>query len=157
VIAIGPPGRPAALVEDACARFDGCARVMVSHPEFLEFVAPGVSKGRAVRWLARRAGIPLAATMAIGDQLNDLEMIEAAGVGVAMPDGPPELLAAAMLVAPPLVDDGVAAVIERVVLDGRLPAATDPGATPGRAGPGGREWAHAPGRTDGRRDIEEDG
>ena len=30
----------------------------VSHPRFLEFVAPGVSKGRAVRWLARRLGRP---------------------------------------------------------------------------------------------------
>jgi hypothetical protein len=120
VIAIGAPGQAATVIEAACARFDGRARPMVSHPEFLEFVAPGVSKGRAVRWLARRARIPLAATMAIGDQLNDLEMITAVGLGVAMPDGPAELLAAARLVAPPLAEDGVAAVIERYALGGRL-------------------------------------
>jgi hydroxymethylpyrimidine pyrophosphatase-like HAD family hydrolase len=29
----------------------------VSHPEFLEFLAPGVSKGQALRWLARHLGI----------------------------------------------------------------------------------------------------
>jgi 5-amino-6-(5-phospho-D-ribitylamino)uracil phosphatase len=157
VIAIGPPGRPAAVLDDASARFDGRARVMVSHPEFLEFVAPGVSKGRAVRWLARRAGIPLTAAMAIGDQLNDLEMITAVGFGVAMPDGPAELLAAARLVAPPLAEDGVAAVVEQVVLGGSPPTASGPGIAPGRAGPGGREWAGAPGRAGGRRNTEEDG
>ena len=121
VIAVGPPGLPAAVLEDARARFGGRARPVVSHPEFLEFVAPGVSKGRAVRWLARRTGIPLAATMAIGDQLNDLEMIRAVGFGVAMPDGPAELRDAARMIAPPLAEDGVARVIERFVLGGRRP------------------------------------
>ena len=37
------------------------ADVTISHPRFLEFVAPGVSKGRAIRWLARRLGVPLGA------------------------------------------------------------------------------------------------
>ncbi len=55
--------------------FAGRADVTVSHPLFLEFVAPGVSKGRAVAWLAHRAGIPMGRVMTIGDALNDLEMI----------------------------------------------------------------------------------
>jgi hypothetical protein len=152
VIAIGPPGLAATLLEDASARFEGRARAVVSHPEFLEFVAPGVSKGRAVRWLARRVGTPLAATMAIGDQLNDLEMIEAVGFGVAMPDAPAELLAAARLVAPPLAEDGVAAVIEQVLLAATTGA--DSGA--GTARPRGTELGRAPGRPTRRRDAEED-
>jgi hypothetical protein len=153
VIAIGPPGRPAAVVEDARTRFEGRARVMVSHPEFLEFVAPGVSKGQAVRWLARRAGVPLAATMAIGDQLNDLEMIRAVGFGVAMPGGPAELLEAALLVAPPLAEDGVAAVIERFVLPGA------PRGRPARAGRGrvGENGPALRAARVGRRDAEEVG
>ena len=57
----------------------------ISHPRFLEFVAPGVSKGRAIRWLARRLGVPLGATLAIGDQWNDLEMLAEVGHGAAMP------------------------------------------------------------------------
>ena len=57
-------------------------------PEYLEFVAPGVSKGRAIRWLARRLGVPLAATLAIGDQWNDLEMLAEVGHGAAMPTRP---------------------------------------------------------------------
>ncbi len=118
VIAVGPPGRPAAMVAEARRQFRGRAHATVSHPEFLEFFAPDVSKGRALRWLARRNGIPLESSMAIGDQLNDLEMLEAAGFGVAMPHGPAELRSAARLVAPPLDEDGAAQVIEALLLGG---------------------------------------
>ena len=121
VIAVGPPGLPAAIVADARRRFAGRAARDGEPPEFLEFLAPEVSKGGAVRWLARRRGIPLASAMAIGDQLNDLEMIEAAGFGVAMPHGPAELRSAARLVAPPLDEDGAAQVIEALLLGGGSP------------------------------------
>jgi hydroxymethylpyrimidine pyrophosphatase-like HAD family hydrolase len=90
--------------------------VTISHPRFLEFVAPGVSKGRAVRWLARRLGVPLAATLAIGDQWNDLEMLAEVGHGAAMPTAPLEVRAVARYIAPPLADEGVAALIEQLVL-----------------------------------------
>ena len=78
--------------------------------EFLEFLAPGVSKGQAVRWLARRLGIPLEQSMAIGDQYNDLEMIALAGHGVAMPSAPPAVRAAARYIAPPVEEEGAAQV-----------------------------------------------
>lgn len=121
VIAVGLPGRPVALVTDARRRFGGRAHATVSHPEFLEFFAPEVSKGAALRWLARRRGIPLTSAMAIGDQLNDLEMVAAAGFGVAMPHAPEELRSAARVVAPPLDEDGAAQVIETFLLGGGSP------------------------------------
>ena len=97
-------------------RFAGRADVTVSHPQFLEFVAPGVSKGRAVRWLARRLGVPLGAVLAIGDQWNDLEMLAEVGHGAAMPTAPAEVQAVARYVAPPLAEEGVARMIEALVL-----------------------------------------
>ena len=57
-----------------------------------------------------------AATLAIGDQWNDLEMIAEVGHGAAMPSAPPEVRAAARYVAPPLEDDGAARMIEQLVL-----------------------------------------
>ncbi len=48
VIAVGEPGLPMALIDEARRLFAGRASPTVSHPRFLEFVAPGVSKGRAV-------------------------------------------------------------------------------------------------------------
>ncbi len=119
VLAVGEDGRPLDVLEAARTHFAGMAEVTVSHPQFLEFLAPGVSKGRAMRNLARRFGIPLEQTMAMGDQFNDFEMIEMAGHGVAMPSAPPAVQAAARYVAPPLEDEGAADVIRALVLGGR--------------------------------------
>ena len=119
ILAVGDAPRPTKLLAGARAHFAGRAEVTVSHPEFLEFLAPKVSKGEAVRWLARRLGIPLEQTMAIGDQFNDLEMIEGVGHGVAMPSAPPEVQAAARYIAPPLAEEGAAQVVEALVLPGR--------------------------------------
>lgn len=118
IIAMGPAGRPAALLDAARFTFAGRAAPTISHPRFIEFVAPGVSKGRAVRWLARRAGVPLAAVMAIGDQWNDLEMIADAGHGVAMGGAPDGVRAVATYIAPPVEAEGAAVLIEDLVLAG---------------------------------------
>jgi len=116
VLAVGEPPIPVEQAPLAKARFAGRADVTISHPRFLEFVAPGVSKGRAVRWLARRLRIPLAATLAIGDQWNDLEMLAEVGHGTAMPTAPEAVRAVARYVAPPLADEGAAVMIEQLVL-----------------------------------------
>ena len=116
VLAVGEPPLPVELAPLARARFEGFADVTISHPRFLEFVAPGVSKGRAVRYLARRLRVRLGATMAIGDQWNDLEMLAEVGHGAAMPSAPDSVQAVARYIAPPLADEGVARMIEALVL-----------------------------------------
>jgi Cof subfamily protein (haloacid dehalogenase superfamily) len=116
VLAVGEPPLPTELAPLAAAHFAGIADVTISHPRFLEFVAPGVSKGRAIRWLARRLKIPLGATLAIGDQWNDLEMLAEVGHGAAMPTAPAEVQAVARYIAPPVGEEGVAALIESLVL-----------------------------------------
>jgi Cof subfamily protein (haloacid dehalogenase superfamily) len=116
ILAVGEPPIPTEVAPLARAEFAGRADVTISHPRFLEFVAPGVSKGRAIRWLARRLRIPLGATLAIGDQWNDLEMLAEVGHGTAMPSAPAEVRAAARYVAHPLEEDGAARMIEDVVL-----------------------------------------
>jgi hypothetical protein len=116
VLAVGEPPVPTDVASLARDRFRGAADVTISHPKFLEFVAPGVSKGRAVRWLARRFRIPLGATLAIGDQWNDFEMLGEVGHGTAMPSAPAAVQAVARYIAPPLEDEGVARMIEMLVL-----------------------------------------
>ena len=116
VLAVGEPPLPLELARPARERFAGRADVTISHPRFLEFVAPGVSKGRAIRYLSRRLGVPLGATMAIGDQWNDLEMLAEVGHGAAMPTAPLAVRSVARYVAPPVTDEGVAAMIEALVL-----------------------------------------
>jgi Cof subfamily protein (haloacid dehalogenase superfamily) len=116
VIAVGHDPAPMEAFPAAREAFAGRAEVTISHPNFLEFVAPGVSKGEALVWLARRRGIPLAEVMAIGDQFNDIEMIALAGHGVAMADAPEEVRAAARHVAPSVREEGAATIIEELVL-----------------------------------------
>ncbi len=116
VVAVGAPPLPEERLSEARAVFAGRAQVTVSHPEYLEWNAPGVTKGRAVRWLARRLGIPLGQVMAIGDQYNDAEMLAEVGHGVAMGDAPAAVRAAARHVTAPLDADGAALAIEALVL-----------------------------------------
>ncbi len=116
VLAVGEPPVPTEMAPLAAAYFAGVADVTISHPRFLEFVAPGVSKGRAIRWLARRLGVPLGQTLAIGDQWNDLEMLAEVGHGAAMPTAPAGVRAVARYIAPPVGEEGVAALIELLVL-----------------------------------------
>ncbi len=102
------------------AGFDGQLHVVRSHRLFVEGNPPGVSKGTALAWLAERLGLPQASVMAIGDNDNDITMVEWAGVGVAMGNGSPALKAVADWIAPPLSEDGVAAALERFVLRQRV-------------------------------------
>jgi Cof subfamily protein (haloacid dehalogenase superfamily) len=119
VVAIGEGEHSLDVLDEGRARFAGRAEVTLSHPRFLEFLAPHVSKGMGVRWLARRAGVPLGQCLAIGDQYNDLEMISEVGHGVAMPSAPEAVKAVARYLAPPVGEEGAAQMIERIALDGR--------------------------------------
>jgi Cof subfamily protein (haloacid dehalogenase superfamily) len=116
ILAVAADPIPESVMDDARRRFAGRAAVTISHPRFLEFLAPGVSKAVGVRHLARRARVPLANVLAIGDQFNDLEMIAAVGHGAAMRGAPDQVRAVARYIAPPVEDQGVADLIERLVL-----------------------------------------
>ena len=69
----------------------------------------------ALRYLCEHLGVPLSQTIAVGDQENDLEMIEAAGLGVAMPDAPARVRAAAGRVAPSARDGGLLALFRELM------------------------------------------
>lgn len=122
VIAVAERPLPDGILAEARAEFDGRASPTISHPRFLEFVAPGVSKGQAIRWLARRLGVALEQTLAVGDQHNDIEMLRAVGHGVAMAGAPPEVKAAARYLAPPVGDQGAAQILEALVIPGPVAA-----------------------------------
>ena len=122
IVAVGEPPLPMELLPLARERFAGRAAVTVAHPRFLEFIAPGESKGHAVRLVARRLGVPLGQVLAIGDQVNDLEMLASVGHGTAMPTAPMTVLEVARYVAPPVGEEGAAQVIEALALSGERSA-----------------------------------
>ncbi len=85
----------------------------------LDILPPGWSKGVALRRLANRLGLQKEEIMAIGDNFNDLEMLEFAGNPVLMANASPELLAIGKQrgwrIAPANDDDGVAAILEETL------------------------------------------
>lgn len=87
-----------------------------SLPWFTEIVARGVDKGDALKVLARKFSVEPEEIIAIGDNFNDLPMIQYAGLGVAMGNASEELKAEADFVSRSHDDDGVAHVIEKFVL-----------------------------------------
>lgn len=80
----------------------------------LEVYPLGISKGRALRRLARDLGIPLSHVMAFGDGPNDLDLLEVAGMGVAMGNGIPEAKRMADMITKNQEEDGVAHVLEGI-------------------------------------------
>lgn len=83
-----------------------------SKPTFLEFFNSNVSKAEAIKKIGEIYGIKREEIIAIGDGSNDLEMIEYAGLGVAMANANDQLKNMANHVTTSNDEDGVAKVIE---------------------------------------------
>ena len=79
--------------------------------EYLEFLSPLVSKGHALDWLIEFFGVSRDDTLAIGDSMNDLPLLQQAGHAAAMPDSDDEVKQIAQFV-PPNQSKGVAAAID---------------------------------------------
>lgn len=86
-----------------------------SEDNYLELVPGQVSKGTALQRLAATLDIPLDQVMAIGNQLNDLPMLQAAGIGVAVANSPDELKQAADYVCESSYSEGVLEAMERYI------------------------------------------
>jgi hypothetical protein len=82
----------------------------------LTVFARTASKGGALIHLAEHFGIALGETLAIGDGLNDVSMLRAAGLGVAMGQAPRRVRAVANAATASNAEDGFALALDRYVL-----------------------------------------
>lgn len=93
-----------------CNSFFSCA-------EYLEYCPIDTSKGTGMEYLTKMLGIPMESTIAVGDEENDIPMIRAAHIGVAMKNGIQEVKDAADYVTENDNNhDAIAEVIEKFVL-----------------------------------------
>jgi Cof subfamily protein (haloacid dehalogenase superfamily) len=81
-------------------RWRGRLYVVRSQPEYIEFVDVSVSKSAALAWLCDRLGIGQDQVATLGDGMNDVDMLEWAGLGIAVAEAAEPVRAAADLVVP---------------------------------------------------------
>jgi hydroxymethylpyrimidine pyrophosphatase-like HAD family hydrolase len=101
------------------ARFDGQATIVKSQTYYLDITATAANKGDGVATLAHALGVPLARTIVLGDQANDLAMFARAGRAIAMGNATDEVKGRAADVTTANDADGVAHAIDHFIL-GRM-------------------------------------
>ena len=94
----------------------GRAEVTFSGGRIVELSAPGVHKAYGLGVAAALLGLDAGDSIAFGDAPNDVEMLIAAGHGVAMANAHPDVLAVADEVTSSNDDDGVAVLVERLLV-----------------------------------------
>jgi Cof subfamily protein (haloacid dehalogenase superfamily) len=91
LILLAEAGQCARLLPELRRLLEGRACIVKSEPEYLEITAPGIDKGSALPVIAGRYGISPDDIMAVGDAENDIGMLRAAGLGVAVANASPEV------------------------------------------------------------------
>lgn len=109
--------RIGALRSDLSALLNGTATLVQPTYDILEVLPLGGSKGDGLKWLLQDMKIDPAQVMAIGDGENDIEMLQAARIGVAMANAMPKLKEFADHITTSNDADGVAVAIERFVFN----------------------------------------
>ena len=91
------------------------ARLVHTAEHYLELLPVASTKGAALAHLAAHLGVSLDRVVAVGDHDNDLEMVEVAGLGVAMAHAPESVRAVADRVAPAPADGGLLRLLAEVL------------------------------------------
>lgn len=89
--------------------------IMRSHPHQLELMPKGIDKGAGLRSLCEHLGLSMESVMGIGDEENDIGMLESVGFPVVMANGSEKLKKMAKKVTLSNEEDGVAVVIEALL------------------------------------------
>ncbi|GKS13676.1 5-amino-6-(5-phospho-D-ribitylamino)uracil phosphatase YcsE [Paenibacillus chitinolyticus] len=104
------------IIRGELARW-GELEITNSHPDNLELNPKGISKASGIEEVCKLLGIEMSQVIAMGDSENDIAMIRAAGLGVAMGNAQDGVKRIADLVTVTNDEDGVAKIIQEYVLD----------------------------------------
>ncbi|MFA5030110.1 MAG: Cof-type HAD-IIB family hydrolase [Patescibacteria group bacterium] len=104
--------RTKVLEKRAKAKWGDKMYITITRPNLLEFLNPEINKGTAVEYIAKMLKIPLWQTMAIGDGMNDIPMLQRVRYSVAVKNAPAAVEKEARYVVSSWEKDGVAEAIE---------------------------------------------
>ena len=85
------------------------------HGVYFESAIKGHTKAEGLLYVANLLGIPVENCIAVGDSANDAEMIQTAGVGVAMGNATDDLKKIAQIITETNANDGVAVILEELL------------------------------------------
>ena len=117
VIILKHPDESAKIKDKLAKELGDEYEVAMSKPFFIEVNDKGISKGASLDSLCKKLGLTNENVMALGDGLNDLSMIEFAGLGVAVENGNSILKEAADFISKSNDEDGFAYAIEKFVFN----------------------------------------
>lgn len=104
-----------AMNEAIGGKFNEDIHATTSKPFFLEFMNKEVSKGKVLKQLVDQLGIKQAEVMAFGDSNNDKDMLEYAGLGVAMGNANDNIKAIADVITDDHNHDGIANIVNQYI------------------------------------------
>ncbi len=104
------------MIQRFAERFSDRLEVATSRPGYIELNKLGSNKGTAILKAAELLGIRPEETVAVGDNTLDLQMIQMAGLGVCVENGQQVVKDVADIIAPACNKDGVAWVIDHIML-----------------------------------------
>ena len=119
ILMMADESKIAAMLQEARSRFFGKASVTCSKPVYLEFNPPDATKGNALLKCSDLLGIKPEQFIAFGDSLNDLSMLQKAGLSVAVSNAWPEIRSACDAVCGSNEEDGVAHFLQDFFASGR--------------------------------------
>jgi hypothetical protein len=113
VMCMGPVEEINILEKDLCRLLGDAIHIYRSRPTYIEIAPKVISKASALNLVLNLLNISIQDTMAFGDNYNDIEMLQAAGIGIAVGNARPEVKAVADEITLNSVEDGVATSIEK--------------------------------------------
>jgi len=121
LLLLGRPQRLREACEAVHQRFPHQVNIVQTEDHLLQIMHATVSKAQALRVVAAEMHLPREQVMAIGDNANDVGMLQWASIAVAMGNATPQALAVADHVADHHDSDGAAHAIRQLILEGLSP------------------------------------
>lgn len=94
-------------------RFSDNYTAQVSGEYWLDIMNKGINKGTALKKIMQKSGVKKEEVMAFGDYLNDIELLNASGIGYAVQNAHSDVIKAARHIAPPNTEYGVITEIKK--------------------------------------------
>jgi HAD superfamily hydrolase (TIGR01484 family) len=120
LVVVGDEQEIQRLETELKSEFNSRLYVTRSLPHFCEILHPQAGKDRALAWISEYLGVRQDETVAFGNGYNDVQMLEWAGLGVAVGGAVSEVLQVADRIAPPIEEDGAAQVLEELLDQGLI-------------------------------------